>query len=164
MSLLSNSHSNGAQDGADARLILLKDWLTSLNLVDPASARPASADASFRRYFRVDVLPAQQAAHGATLIVMDAPPERENVPAFVKVDALFTAAGVSVPVIVAQDVERGLLLLSDLGVSTYLQVLDHDNASTMYAEALEALVKIQKASQPGAVSYTHLTLPTILLV
>ena len=148
MSLLSNSPPNGAHDGAlasDSRLILLKDWLVSLDLADPASARPASADASFRRYFRVDVLPAHRQAHGDTLIVMDAPPERENVPAFVKVDALFAAAGVSVPAIVAQDLERGFLLLQDLGVSTYLQVLDHDNASTMYAEALEALVKIQKA-------------------
>jgi aminoglycoside/choline kinase family phosphotransferase len=152
MSLLSNSPPNGADSGADTRLILLQDWLTTLDLVDPASARSASADASFRRYFRVDVLPAARARQpelGATLIVMDAPPERENVPAFVNVDALFGAAGVSVPTIVAQDVARGLLLLSDLGVSTYLQVLDHDNASTMYAEALEALVKIQKASQPG---------------
>ncbi|SFV15705.1 aminoglycoside phosphotransferase family protein [Pseudoduganella namucuonensis] len=149
MSLLSNSSQSGADASADARLILLKDWLRTLDLVDPASARPASADASFRRYFRVDVLPAHQAELGATLVVMDAPPERENVPAFVKVDQLLADAGVSVPAIVARDVERGLLLLSDLGVSTYLQVLDPDNASTMYAEALEALVKIQKASQPG---------------
>ncbi|MES2259885.1 MAG: phosphotransferase [Pseudomonadota bacterium] len=146
MSLSSNQAPN---DATDSRLILLKDWLTSTSLVNPESARPASADASFRRYFRVDVLPALQAVHGATLIAMDAPPERENVPAFINVDGLFAAAGVSVPAIVAQDEERGLLLLSDLGTSTYLQVLDHDNASAMYAAALEALVKIQQASQPG---------------
>ena len=141
MSLLSNL-------SPDARLSALQDWLATLGLVDVASARPASADASFRRYFRVDTLPAAQ-AHGATLVAMDAPPERENVPAYVKLQGMLAAAGVSVPAIVAQDVERGFLLLSDLGTTTYLQQLDHDNASTMYAEALEALVKFQQASQPG---------------
>src|SRR5437868_698563 len=110
MSLLSNSHSGSA----DVRLVQLQEWLHSTGLVQADSARPASADASFRRYFRIDVLPEHQAAHGATLIAMDAPPERENVPAFVKVDGILAAAGVSVPKIVADDVPRGFLLLSDL--------------------------------------------------
>ncbi|MBY0238876.1 MAG: phosphotransferase [Burkholderiaceae bacterium] len=142
MSLLPNSSS-------DARFTSLQTWLAATALVDVASARAASADASFRRYFRVDVLPEHQALHGATLIAMDAPPERENVPAFLQVDQLLQEAGVTVPTIVAQDLEQGFVLMSDLGVSTYLQVLDHDNAATLYAEALGALVKIQKASQPG---------------
>ncbi|MRV75434.1 phosphotransferase [Duganella sp. FT92W] len=142
MSLLPNS-------SHDARFTLVQEWLASLALVDAASARPASADASFRRYFRVDVLPQHQQQHGATLIVMDAPPERENTAAFLKVDQLLQEAGVTVPVIVAQDLAQGFVLMSDLGVSTYLQVLDHDNAATLYAEALGALIKIQKASQPG---------------
>ncbi|MBA5607188.1 phosphotransferase [Duganella sp. FT3S] len=150
MSLLPNSPpASPATDTADARLAMLKEWLATLDLVQVDTVRPASADASFRRYFRVDVLPAHQAGHGATLIVMDAPPERENVPAFIKVQGLLAAAGVSVPAIVAQDAQRGLLLLSDLGNSTYLSEIDHDNASTLYAEALEALVKIQQSSQPG---------------
>jgi aminoglycoside/choline kinase family phosphotransferase len=149
MSLLSNLSSDaGAAAATDTRLALLKDWLATLDLVDVASIRPASADASFRRYFRADVLAAQQGALGATLIVMDAPPERENVLGFIKVDEMLTHAGVSVPRIVATDYERGFMLMSDLGVTTYLQVLDHDNASTMYAEALEALVKFQLTSQP----------------
>jgi N-acetylmuramate 1-kinase len=150
MSLLSNPPSpSPAADAADPRLAMLKAWLATLGLVQPDSVRPASADASFRRYFRVDVLPARQEEFGATLVVMDAPPERENVPAFIKVQGLLAQAGVSVPAIVAQDAERGLLLLSDLGHTTYLQELDHDNASTLYAEALAALVKIQQSSQPG---------------
>ncbi len=132
----------------DARLTLLQTWLAGLNLVDGASLRPASADASFRRYFRVDVLPAEQARLGATLIVMDAPPERENVAAFIKVAALFGAAGVSVPAIAAQDAAQGLLLLADLGNTTYLQALDHDNAAVLYGEAVSALVAIQRASAP----------------
>jgi aminoglycoside/choline kinase family phosphotransferase len=149
MSLLQNltSDTSPAQS-ADPRLELLTGWLTTLNVVDVASARPASADASFRRYFRVNVLPEHQASLGETLIVMDAPPERENVLAFVKLDEMLAHAGVSVPRIVATDYERGFMLMSDLGVTTYLQVLDHDNASTMYAEALEALVKFQVTSQP----------------
>lgn len=133
----------------DARLVQLQAWLQGLGLVQVESCRPASADASFRRYFRVDVLPAAQGAHGTTLVAMDAPPERENTAAFVKVAGLLAEAGVSVPVIVAQDLEQGFLLLSDLGTATYLQVLNHDNAATLYAQALSALVKIQQASQPG---------------
>ncbi|MEC5162426.1 MULTISPECIES: aminoglycoside phosphotransferase family protein [unclassified Janthinobacterium] len=133
----------------DARLALLQAWLGGLNLVTPESARPASCDASFRRYFRLDTLAGSRAAHGATLVAMDAPPERENVAAFVKVAGLLKAAGASAPEIVAHDLERGFLLLSDLGDTTYLQALDHDNAAVLYSEALEALVKIQQASQPG---------------
>jgi aminoglycoside/choline kinase family phosphotransferase len=142
MSLLQNLTS-------DTRLQLLLDWLRGLNVVDADSARPASADASFRRYFRVNVLPEQQAVLGTTLIVMDAPPERENVLGFVKLDEMLTHAGVAVPRIVATDYEAGFMLLSDLGSTTYLSALNHDNASTMYAEALEALVKFQVTSRPG---------------
>jgi aminoglycoside/choline kinase family phosphotransferase len=141
MSLLQNLTS-------DTRLQLLLTWLRGLNVVDADSARAASADASFRRYFRVNVLPEQQSALGQTLIVMDAPPERENVLGFVKVDEMLTHAGVTVPRIIATDYEAGFMLLSDLGNTTYLSALTHDNASTMYAEALEALVKFQITSRP----------------
>lgn len=149
MSLLHTLSSSDASADGDARLLQLKTWLQGLGMVDAASARPASADASFRRYFRVDVLPAAQAQYGATLVAMDAPPERENTAAFVKVDALLAEAGVSVPAIHAQDLGQGFLLLSDLGTTTYLQALNHDNAATLYAEALSALVAIQLRSQPG---------------
>lgn len=133
----------------DVRLAQLDTWLASLNLVDAASRRPASTDASFRRYFRLDVLPGMQDKLGATLIAMDAPPERENVPAFIKVDELLFEAGLTVPAIVARDVERGYLLLSDLGTTTYLQRLDSDNASFMYSDAVDALIAFQLTSTPG---------------
>jgi aminoglycoside/choline kinase family phosphotransferase len=133
----------------DVRLAQLDTWLASLNLVDVASRRPASTDASFRRYFRLDVLPGMQDKLGATLIAMDAPPERENVPAFIKVDELLFEAGLTVPAIVARDVERGYLLLSDLGTTTYLQRLDSDNASFMYSDAVDALIAFQLTSTPG---------------
>ncbi|MRX10365.1 phosphotransferase [Pseudoduganella sp. FT25W] len=142
MSLLQNLTS-------DTRLAQLAAWLRTLNVVDVDSIRPASADASFRRYFRVNVLAEQQTALGLTLIVMDAPPERENVLGFVKVDEMLTHAGVTVPRIVATDYKAGFMLLSDLGNTTFLSALNHDNASTMYAEALEALVKFQVTSRPG---------------
>jgi aminoglycoside/choline kinase family phosphotransferase len=147
MSSLSQNTPNSAEK--DTRLALLTEWLGTLGLVDAGTRRPASSDASFRRYFRLDVLPALRDKLGATLIAMDAPPERENVPAFIHVDGLLAGAGVTVPAIVARDVERGFLLLSDLGATTYLQRLDADNAAFMYSDAVDALLKFQLASQPG---------------
>ncbi|WP_323139841.1 aminoglycoside phosphotransferase family protein [Massilia phyllosphaerae] len=133
----------------DARLAQLTAWLGTLDLVDTGSLRPASSDASFRRYYRLDVVPALRDKLGATLIAMDAPPERENVPAFIHVAGLLFDAGVTVPAIVARDVDNGFLLLSDLGTTTYLQRLDVDNASFMYSDAVDALIKFQMTSQPS---------------
>jgi len=145
-SLYQNSPTSAEQD---ARLGLLTEWLSSLDLVETGSRRPASSDASFRRYFRLDVAPALRAKLGDTLIAMDAPPERENVPAFIHVQGLLLDAGVTVPAIVARDVERGFLLLSDLGTTTYLSRLDADNAPFMYSDAVDTLIKFQLSSQPG---------------
>ena len=142
----SSIHDSAAKD---ARLARLAEWLGSLDLVDAASLRPASSDASFRRYFRLDVVPALRDKLGATLVAMDAPPERENVPAFIHVQGLLQAAGVTVPAIVARDVDNGFLLLSDLGTTTYLQRLDADNAAFMYSDAVDALIKFQMTSQAG---------------
>ncbi|MEH6438003.1 aminoglycoside phosphotransferase family protein [Massilia sp. DD77] len=133
----------------DARLAQLNAWLATTGLVDVGSGRPASADASFRRYFRYDVTPALRDKLGATLVAMDAPPERENVPAFIHVQGLLTAAGVNAPAIVARKVEDGFLLLSDLGTTTYLARLNPDNAAFMYSDAVDALIKFQLTSQPG---------------
>src|SRR5437870_2716895 len=93
----------------DLRLTQILEWLSTLEAhrTVPASIRPASADASFRRYFRID------AAAGGTLIVMDAPQPQEDVRPFIFIAGVFADAGMSVPHILAQDVERGLLLLSD---------------------------------------------------
>ena len=147
---MSSSYQNSpTSTEQDARLALLTEWLDSLNLVETGSRRPASTDASFRRYFRLDVAPALRAKLGETLIAMDAPPERENVPAFIHVQGLLQEAGVTVPSIVARDVERGFLLLSDLGTTTYLARLDPDNSAFMYSDAVDALIKFQLHSQPG---------------
>jgi aminoglycoside/choline kinase family phosphotransferase len=145
-SLSQNTSTSAAQD---ARLARLTDWLAPLQLVDVGSRRPASSDASFRRYFRYDVVPALRDKLGATLVAMDAPPERENVPAFIHVAGLLQGAGVNVPAIVARDVDNGFLLLSDLGTTTYLQRLTVDNAPFMYSDAIDALIRFQLHSQPG---------------
>ncbi len=128
----------------DLRLHQLKEWLATAPAQPllPESLRPASSDASFRRYFRVD------AADGSTLIAMDAPPPQEDVRPFLHVAEVFGKTGASVPRILAQDVEHGFLLLSDLGSTTYLHLLNHDTAHKLYLDAIDALVLIQAQSRP----------------
>ena len=127
---------------ADTRLLLLKAWLTAYFGESVFSLRPASTDASFRRYFRI--------AHaGVSWIAMDAPPEREDCRQFVSVAEILRNAGVHVPDIVAQDVERGFLLLSDLGHVTYLDALNAQNADRLFRDAVDALIKIQLGSRPA---------------
>ncbi|MFM7227827.1 MAG: aminoglycoside phosphotransferase family protein [Betaproteobacteria bacterium] len=129
----------------DIRRSQLTDWLAQVNAPKtlPESLRPASSDASFRRYFRIDT------ADGGTLIAMDAPPPQEDVRPFVHVAQLFAGTGITVPNIIAQDVERGFLLLTDLGKTTYLKQLNPDTAHKLYLDAIEALVQLQTHSAPG---------------
>ncbi len=129
----------------DPRLSQLADWLATIETPRtlPGTLRAASSDASFRRYFRVDT------ADGGTLIAMDAPPPQEDVRPFVQVAELFGATGVTVPRVLAQDVERGFLLLTDLGTTTYLNQLNADTAHKLYIDAIDALVLLQAQSQPG---------------
>jgi aminoglycoside/choline kinase family phosphotransferase len=122
----------------------LRQWLETTLGSGDFSVAPASDDASFRRYFRIRRGEAQP-----SLVAMDAPPDREDCRSFVQVAHLFAEAGVHVPEIRAQDLERGFLLLSDLGSTTYLDVLDERNAGRLYGDALDALLRIQLASRPG---------------
>jgi len=122
----------------------LRQWLETTLGSSDFSVAPASDDASFRRYFRIRRGEAQP-----SLVAMDAPPDRENCLAFVHVAHLFAEAGVHVPEIRAQDLERGFLLLSDLGSTTYLDALDERSAGRLYGDALDALLRIQLASRPG---------------
>ncbi|WP_291517600.1 phosphotransferase [Acidovorax sp.] len=112
----------------------------------PASLRPASADASFRRYLRID------SATGESRIVMDAPPDKENCAPFVQVQALMAGAGLNVPHIMAWDQAGGFMLLSDLGSQTLIELLDParpQDAYAWYQQATDVLLDWQKASQPG---------------
>ena len=103
---------------------------------------PASADASFRRYFRAFT------AHGSH-IVMDAPPSHEDCRPWLHVGRLFRAAGANTPAILAENLAEGFLLISDLGNTTYLSVLEDSNADRLYRDANTALINIQLASREG---------------
>ena len=132
-------------------------WLTALagaQHLRPETLRPASADASFRRYFRVDT------HDGASRIIMDAPPAHENSAPFVRVAALMQAAGLNVPHILAWDEAQGFMLLTDLGAQTMLQALtapenkssnadqaDPALAQRLYLQAVDALLPWQQASR-----------------
>jgi hypothetical protein len=134
------------------RLEQLHAWLAATLPGQPFDLAPASADASFRRYFRLTF-----ADGSPTRIVMDAPPEQEDVRPWLHVAELFRAAGAHVPEVLAQDLDQGFLLLSDLGSTTYLNALqppagqapDLHRAAHLYADALGALAAIQCASRPG---------------
>jgi N-acetylmuramate 1-kinase len=125
---------------SDTRFEQLRLWICDhLGTRDVVLER-ASEDASFRRYFRARV-------DGATWIAMDAPPEREDCRPFVTVAGLMRAAGMHVPDVLAQDFARGFLLLSDLGTTTYLQALDEKNADALFGDALDTLIRWQRATQ-----------------
>ncbi|MBY4898906.1 aminoglycoside phosphotransferase family protein [Cupriavidus sp. AU9028] len=133
----------------DPRQDQLKAWVSGLApawSIDPDSCAPASADASFRRYFR---LRSANPSH-PTVIAMDAPPSHEDCRPFLHVAGLFAQAGVTVPQVLAQDLSQGFLLLSDLGSTTYLSRLDVTNARALYGDAAAALVKLQLATRPDA--------------
>jgi aminoglycoside/choline kinase family phosphotransferase len=124
------------------RLEALDAWLRDALGGRAFTRAPASADASFRRYFRVS-------SEGRTWVAMDAPPGREDCRPFVKVAALMRAAGVHVPEIVAQDLAQGFLLLTDLGMQTYLQAFDGANVDGLFRDATRALLDWQASSREG---------------
>jgi aminoglycoside/choline kinase family phosphotransferase len=128
----------------DARLALLKDWLSRDLGLHPERVEPASADASFRRYFRAF-------SDGSTFIVMDAPPGKEDVRPYLKVTRLLEALGAHVPHVHEADIERGLLLLEDLGGTHYLSRLNAgDDPDRLYADALRVLADIQVRGEEAA--------------
>lgn len=133
----------------DPRQLLLRSWLANgpggLH-IDASSLQPASSDASFRRYFRVwEATPGR-----ASFIVMDAPPDKEDIKPFMHVAALLRTGGISAPQVLASEVQHGFLLLSDLGVTTYLQALQAARGAgelprchRLMLDAITALVRLQ---------------------
>jgi len=122
------------------------EWLRSILPENQFTLAPASADASFRRYFRANF------NDGQTRIVMDAPPQHEDCQPFLHVAKLFADAGARVPQVYAQDLKQGFLLLSDLGNTTYLQALSAEGilpnkVRDLYGAATSALIAIQLASR-----------------
>ena len=132
----------------NTRIDTLRGWLKGLEpswQLDLATLAPASADASFRRYFRIE----SKNPTYPTLIVMDAPPQHEPLDAFIEIDLLLFEAGLHVPQILEQNIEDGFLLLSDLGHKTYLEALNNESANALYRDASHALVQMQLASKPN---------------
>ena len=124
--------------------------------LDPATLRLASADASFRRYFRIDHMDRS----AGSCIIMDAPPALEDCAPFVKIAALMTAAGLNAPRVLAWDEAQGFMLLSDLGSQTMMQVIQQQAPldpfppagspiHQMYMDAVDALIAWQLSSHPG---------------
>lgn len=131
-----------------ARQQAFQRWLDQLagpQQLDPSTVRPASADASFRRYLRVD------GASGSR-IIMDAPPAKEDCRPFVQVAQLMADAGLNVPRVLAWDEPQGFMLLDDLGRRTMIEAIDPDQPDAnqpLYLRAIDALVAWQLASRPG---------------
>jgi aminoglycoside/choline kinase family phosphotransferase len=126
-----------------------ENWLSALATTHglvPASLRIASADASFRRYLRIDTV------SGASLIVMDAPPDKENCEPFVKVAKLMKEAGLKAPEVLAWDAPQGFMLLTDLGDRTMMSAIDANKPQAnhaLYMQAIDALIAWQLSSRPG---------------
>jgi aminoglycoside/choline kinase family phosphotransferase len=112
-------------------------------LADPAlDLVRASTDAGFRSYWRTS-------GHAPNRIVMDSPPDKEDVHPWLRVRALLEAGGVRVPHVLAQDLARGFLLLEDLGANTFLQVIDDTNADDLFDAAVTQLLKLQAITPPA---------------
>jgi aminoglycoside/choline kinase family phosphotransferase len=120
----------------DSRFQQLEDWLQTVAGIHNYEIAPASADASFRRYFRVRF-------NATSRIVMDAPPQQEDCRPFIHVSALMAGIGLHVPVVLRQDLQQGFLLLTDLGEQMYLPALNADTVEELYGDALQALLRLQ---------------------
>ena len=122
------------------------DRVAPIHGLTPATLRAASADASFRRYLRIDC------AGGGSRIVMDAPPDKEDCRPFVHVARLMREAGLLVPQVLDWDEAQGFMLLDDLGRQTMIEVVDADHPpanQALYLRAVDALIAWQLASRPG---------------
>lgn len=124
----------------DKRLQQLEQWLREQGY-STFEIEPASADASFRRYFRVR-------HQGESFIVMDAPPEQEDIRPFVRIAELLQEAGLHVPRMMAREIEQGFLQLSDLGNELYLPALNSRTVDRLYEDAISALLSMQQHPAP----------------
>jgi len=125
----------------DRRLQLLHHWLENELGLTQYTLAPASADASFRRYFRLT-------QDGDTRIIMDAPPGKEDIHPFINIAALLRSLGLNAPEVMEQNLEQGFLLLSDLGQRDYLSALNEASVEQLYGDALQALFALQACSLP----------------
>jgi len=119
----------------------LEQWLEKTAIVSGFQLTPASGDASFRRYFRVN-------SNGASYIAMDAPPQQEDCRPFVAISQAMAGSGLNVPRVLDKDLNQGFLLLTDLGDKQYLDVLNENTVQSLYTDAMQALLLLQKTRPP----------------
>lgn len=132
----------------DKRLKALQSWLIDELRLNPKNIHPASADASFRRYFRIQ-------SDGESFVVMDAPPEKEPIADFVRINLALAKQNIHVPKIHHSSIKDGFILLEDLGNTVYLDKLSIDSSNALYSNALKALIKLQQ----GTTNQTSFELP-----
>ncbi|MDY1546946.1 aminoglycoside phosphotransferase family protein [Luteibacter sahnii] len=122
-----------SDDRATARLA----WARQVTALPSLTLEPASADASFRSYWRGYV-------EGQPVIVMDSPPDKDDPAPWIAIGRRLAEAGLHVPKVMAADLVQGLLLIEDLGTRTYLPELDERTVDALYGDALDALLRMQK--------------------
>lgn len=132
----------------DQRYELLQGWLADVAGISDYEITPASADASFRRYFRVRYA-------NQTRIVMDAPPENEDCHPFINISALLANIGLHVPEVLVEDLDNGFLLLTDLGDRMYLAELNNQTVESLYGDAMLALLRLQAYGKATLPPYDH---------
>lgn len=124
---------------SELRIANLQNWITQ-TLNTHNELIPLAGDASFRRYFRVLL-------HDKKFVVMDAPPDKENIHPFVAIAMAWQQYNIRVPEVLAHDLQQGFILLSDLGDDLYLNLLNATNVDSLYSKAVDALLQIQQCSQ-----------------
>lgn len=150
----------------DVRLHQLTQWVHSLPEWSTADLQPASADASFRRYFRASQANGSNGNAGKTAVVMDAPPEKEDTAPFIDITKRLLAAQVHAPAILAENTEKGFLLLEDLGNSPLLDALQKHQGNTdqLYNDAMQALLQLQTANSDNLPLYDAKHLHTEMML
>ena len=133
------------EDSGDSRRKAIEAWLDGLPDFRGGRLAVASADASFRRYFRLT-------CKGDTFVVMDAPPDKEPCEPFVRIAELLLRAGVRVPEILAQDLEHGFIVITDFGDLHYQEALEGPERDALYDRAMEEILKLQTGLQEEAKS------------
>jgi aminoglycoside/choline kinase family phosphotransferase len=120
----------------DKRKQIIRSWVESLYPDEEYKLAPASSDASFRRYFRLKIA-------NSSLIIMDAPPENEEIITFCRLGRRFHDIGLNVPEILHTDEKQGFVLMTDLGSEHYLDYLENSTVERLYGDALGSLITLQ---------------------
>lgn len=122
----------------DQRFYDLRTWVEGLFGCRLPDIQPASADASFRRYFRLS-------HENQTWIIMDAPPDKEDSEPFVRISGYLAEIGLNVPKVSERSVEQGFYLLTDLGCRAYLDYLNDETVDRLYQDAIDAIKTMHRS-------------------